>query len=60
MNGNLLFLIAGSILILVIAYSTYGALLKRLLDLRDDRKTPAEEINDGVDFVPAKKFYLLT
>ncbi|OGW82097.1 MAG: hypothetical protein A3G33_04870 [Omnitrophica bacterium RIFCSPLOWO2_12_FULL_44_17] len=54
-----MFLIAGSILILVIAYSTYGALLKRLLDLRDDRKTPAEEINDGVDFVPAKKFYLL-
>src|SRR3989338_3091495 len=29
------------------------------LGLRDDRRTPAEEINDGVDFVPAKKGFLL-
>src|SRR3989338_8969070 len=29
------------------------------LGLRDDRRTPAEEINDGVDFVPTKKGFLL-
>src|SRR3989338_3185771 len=29
------------------------------LGLRDDRRTPAEEENDGIDFVPAKKGFLL-
>ncbi len=42
------------------AYFTYGRFLSRHLGLDAKRKTPAEEINDGVDFVPAEKKYLLS
>ncbi len=41
------------------AYITYGRYLSRRFDLCDDRRTPACEINDGVDFVPAPKGFLL-
>lgn len=42
-----------------IAHLTYGRFLARHLDLRRDRKTPACEVNDGVDFVPTGKRFLL-
>jgi len=41
------------------AYLTYGRFLSRFMDLRADRKTPACEINDGVDYVPTPKGFLL-
>ncbi len=41
------------------AYFSYGRFLGRHFDLRDERKTPACEINDGLDFVPAGKKFLL-
>lgn len=41
------------------AYFSYGRFLARRFGLEDDRKTPACEINDGVDFVPAKRKFLL-
>ena len=41
------------------AYFTYGRFLSRKFDLQDNRKTPACEINDGVDFVPAERGFLL-
>lgn len=41
------------------AYFSYGRFLARRFGLEDDRKTPACEINDGVDFVPARKRFLL-
>jgi carbon starvation protein len=44
---------------LVLGYTLYGRFIARLLRLDDARKTPAEELNDGVDFVPTKPFYLL-
>ncbi len=46
-------------IIFVLAYFTYGRFLARQLDLRDDHPTPAHEKNDGVDFVPAEKKFLL-
>jgi len=40
----------------VIAYYTYGRFLSRkLFKISDDRLMPAEEFNDGIDFVPSKK-----
>ncbi|HEY0592801.1 MAG TPA: carbon starvation CstA family protein [Thermoanaerobaculia bacterium] len=41
-----------------IAYRLYGGWLARQFALDDARATPAREINDGVDFVPAGRFYL--
>ncbi len=41
------------------AYLSYGRFLSRHLDLREDRKTPACEVNDGIDFVPTEKKFLL-
>ncbi|MCK6460554.1 MAG: carbon starvation protein A [Planctomycetes bacterium] len=44
---------------LALGYTLYGRFVARLLRLDDARRTPAEERNDGVDFVPTKPFYLL-
>lgn len=41
------------------AYFTYGRFLSTHLRLDPSVKTPAVEVNDGVDFVPAKKGFLL-
>ncbi len=47
-------------LLFLAAYFTYGRFLSRHLGLDEARKTPACEVNDGVDFVPAEKKFLLS
>ncbi len=42
-----------ALVILVVGYMTYGRLVEKIFG-PDDRKTPAIEINDGVDCVPVK------
>jgi carbon starvation protein CstA len=44
-----------SIIILVIAYFTYGKFIEKLFDPTDNRKTPAYADGDGVDYVPMNK-----
>src|SRR3972149_9856781 len=48
-----------SIVIFAIAYVVYGRFMARQLGLDDSRSTPAHELNDGIDFVPAKAPLLL-
>ena len=43
---------------LVAAYRFYGAWVARQFQLDDSRPTPAHRVDDGVDFVPTKPFYL--
>ena len=43
---------------LVIGYFAYGRWITKQFQLDDSRTTPAVEVNDGEDFVPAKPFYL--
>ena len=43
----------------LLAYFSYGRFLSRQFGLQDSRQTPACQINDGVDFVPAKKGFLM-
>lgn len=43
-----------------LAYALYGRLLARLFSLDQGTKTPAHTHADGEDFVPTKKFYLLS
>src|SRR5437899_9305899 len=49
---NLLFIVVPSAIILLIAYFTYGRLLARLFQLDPRRKTPAHEMQDGLDYEP--------
>ena len=46
------------ILILATAYRLYGGWVARQFKIDDARSTPAHELNDGIDYVPVKPFYL--
>ncbi len=52
-------LVLVTIAIFAVAYVTYGRFLARQMDLRDNDQTPAHEINDGLDYVPARASLLL-
>lgn len=56
---NALFIIVISIIIFIAAYVTYGAWLAKQWGIDPSRKTPAHEINDGIDYVPSKPAVLL-
>jgi carbon starvation protein len=57
MSGIVLILGSGALLLL--AYVFYGAYLARRLGIDPDRKTPAHQQRDGVDYVPARRQVLL-
>ena len=52
MNSVVLILLA--IVIFVVAYLTYGRYLAKTWGIDPTRKTPAHELEDGVDYCPAK------
>ena len=52
-------IIVCSIIVLLIAYVTYGSWLAKKWGIDPSRKTPAVEHEDGVDYVPAKPVVLL-
>src|SRR3989338_3258649 len=56
---NLIWIAGVGGLLFLSAYFSYGKLLSRKFDLDDSRPTPACEINDGIDYVPAEKEFLL-
>lgn len=56
---NILFIVVGAAIILVLGYLTYGKFLaEKVFKLDDSKKTPAVEMDDGVDYVPADAKYL--
>ena len=55
---SLTLLALGFLVVLVAAYRLYGGGVARQFKLDDSRPTPAHEVNDGVDFVPTRPFYL--
>lgn len=52
MNG--LILIISSIVFFIVGYKFWGNYVSRQLGIDVTRKTPAEEINDGIDYVPTR------
>jgi carbon starvation protein len=46
------------VVVLVAAYRLYGGWVARQFAIDDARTTPAHQVNDGVDFVPTRPFYL--
>ncbi|MDD7718414.1 MAG: carbon starvation protein A [Eubacteriaceae bacterium] len=57
MSSILLLLI--SIVVFIVAYATYGSYLAKSWGIDPKRKTPAFELEDGIDYVPANKAVLL-
>ena len=55
---TLTLLAIGFLVLLFAAYRLYGGWVARQFQLDDARPTPAHRVNDGVDFVPTKPFYL--
>lgn len=55
---NLALLALGFATLLVAAYRLYGGWVARQFAIDDARTTPANTVNDGVDFVPTRPFYL--
>lgn len=55
---TLTFLAVGFVLLLSAAYYLYGGWVSRQFQLDDNRPTPANQVNDGIDFVPTRPFYL--
>ena len=45
--------------LLALGYRFYGRFVARQFSLDDGRPTPAVLVNDGIDFVPTRPFYLL-
>lgn len=56
---NLLYIVLPCAVILTIAYFTYGRLLSHLFQLDPNRQTPAEKLNDGLDYEPLPASSLL-
>ena len=56
---NALWIVIISIIVFIVAYITYGSWLAKQWGIDPTRKTPAHEINDGVDYVPTKPAVLL-
>ncbi|MFZ5468221.1 MAG: carbon starvation protein A [Myxococcota bacterium] len=53
-------LIASAVLaVLFFGYRLYGGFIARQYNLSPEAVTPAHRVNDGVDFVPTRPFYLL-
>ncbi|HEX8254227.1 MAG TPA: carbon starvation CstA family protein [Thermoanaerobaculia bacterium] len=48
----------GFLTAITLAYRLYGSWIARQMQLDDARVTPAHQLNDGVDYVPTKPFYL--
>lgn len=56
---DILLVLVVSIAVFVIGYITYGTLLsKKIFNLDDSRKTPAVEMEDGIDFIPTDPKFL--
>lgn len=51
---NAVVILLAGILILIIAYVTYGKWLAGQWGVDPGRKTPAHELEDGMDYCPAK------
>ncbi|MHB0945840.1 MAG: carbon starvation CstA family protein [Sedimentisphaerales bacterium] len=52
-------IVIATMLILLLGYRIYGRIVSKQIELDDSRPTPAVELNDGVDYVPAKMPLLL-
>lgn len=56
---NAVWMIVAAVSVYVIAYRFYSSFIaRRVMELADNRITPAERYNDGLDYVPTNKWVL--
>jgi len=55
---NLLLILLISLLLLYLGYRIYGRYIEKVFKVDGSNITPAEELNDGVDYIPTRKFVL--
>ncbi|HOO71986.1 MAG TPA: carbon starvation CstA family protein [Spirochaetota bacterium] len=55
---NILIMLFVSMVLLYLGYRYYARFVEKSFDIDGTHTTPAVEINDGVDYVPTKKFVL--
>ena len=54
-----IWILTAAVAVYLIAYRFYGRFIaRRVLGLDDSRKTPAERLNDGLDYVPTDRWVL--
>ncbi|AYO29535.1 MAG: hypothetical protein PWR06_960 [Thermoanaerobacteraceae bacterium] len=51
-----MFSFIGSIIVLILGYVIYGALVEKVFGADENRKTPCYTVADGVDYVPMDKY----
>lgn len=56
---NAMFVLLGALVLLIVGYVFYGGWLAKQWSVDPKRPTPAQELADGVDYVPAKPYVLL-
>lgn len=58
---NVLYVVIGAAIFFIVGYVTYGKFLaNNVFQLDDTRETPAVSMNDGLDYVPAKRSMLVS
>ena len=56
---NAMFLLLGGLVVLILGYVFYGGWLAKQWGIDPKRPTPAQELEDGIDYVPSKPYVLL-
>ncbi len=56
---NSIIIVTGVFILFILGYRFYALKIEKILDVNPQRKTPAYEKSDGVDFVPARHWTIL-
>lgn len=53
---EILLILIVSIVLFYFAYKYYGLYIEKVFKVKSENITPAQELNDGIDYVPTNKF----
>lgn len=56
---NAMLVLLGGLIVLIVGYVCYGGWLAKQWGIDPKRPTPAQELEDGIDYVPSKPYVLL-
>lgn len=56
---NAMLVLLGGLIVLIVGYVCYGGWLAKQWGVDPKRPTPAQELEDGIDYVPSKPYVLL-
>lgn len=56
---NAMLVLLGGLIVLIVGYVCYGGWLAKRWGVDPKRPTPAQELEDGIDYVPSKPYVLL-